>query len=177
MWGTDSKEESQYSSDNEDRKEADRTLNRHFENIENMINRENRFDGNNKEGIDSKDEPLDEGVWLVFSGGHSECKKDTWDAFGTQIRKKRLHSIENYELIQYLKTKECETLMEDYEITIDVATGYILLDGKGTDENFYPFLELQMGDNKGTIKTALRYSGPLRVFLNNYLASEIATEK
>ena len=36
--------------------------------------------------------------------------------------------------------------MVDNEITIHVATGYILLDGEGTDENFYQFLELQMDD-------------------------------
>ena len=73
MWGTDSKKESQYSSDDEDRKEADNPLNRGFENIESVVNRENRFRGNNKEGIDPKDEPLDEGGWLVFSRGISDC--------------------------------------------------------------------------------------------------------
>ena len=59
MRGTDSKEESQYSSDDEDRKEADSSLNRRFENIESVVSRENRFSGDNKECIDS--EPLDEG--------------------------------------------------------------------------------------------------------------------
>ena len=34
----------------------------------------------------------------------------------------------------------------DNDITIHVATGYILLDGEGTGENFYQFLELQMDD-------------------------------
>ena len=58
---TDSKEESQYSAEDEERKEADRTLNRRFENIDSMVKRENRFGGNNKEGIDPRDEPLDEG--------------------------------------------------------------------------------------------------------------------
>ena len=86
--GTYSKEESQYSSDDKYRKEADSTLNRRFEITESMVNRENRFGGDNKEGIDPEDEPLDEGGWLVFSGGHSERKKETWDAFEAQIRKK-----------------------------------------------------------------------------------------
>ena len=36
--------------------------------------------------------------------------------------------------------------MVDNEITIHVATDYILLDGEGTDETFYQFLELQMDD-------------------------------
>ena len=89
-WVTDSKEESQHSSDDEDRKEADSTLNRCFGNIESVVNRENRFGGDNKESIDAEDEPLDEGGWLVFSGGHSEYKKDTWDAFKAQIKKKGL---------------------------------------------------------------------------------------
>ena len=75
LWGTDSKEEPQYSSDDEERKEADSTLNRRFENIESVVNRENRFGGDNKEGIDPEDEPLAEGDWLVFSGGHSGRKK------------------------------------------------------------------------------------------------------
>ena len=73
MWGTDSKKEWQYSSDDEDRKEADNTINRRFENIESVVNRENRFSGDNKEGIDPKDEPLDEGGCLVFSRGLSDC--------------------------------------------------------------------------------------------------------
>ena len=58
-----------------------------------------------------------------------------------------------------------------------MATGYILLDGEETVKNFYQFLELRMDDGKGTIETALRYSGPLRSFLNNYLASEIQKEE
>ena len=41
--------------------------------------------------------------------------------------------------------------MEDNEISIHVDTGYIMLDGEGTDEKFYQFLELQMGDDKRTI--------------------------
>ena len=36
----------------------DSTLNRRFENIESVVNRENRFGGGNKEGIDPGDEPL-----------------------------------------------------------------------------------------------------------------------
>ena len=67
--------------------------------------------------------------------------------------------------------------MEDNEITIQVDTGYILLDGEGTDKNFYQFLELQLENDKRTIETVLRYSSPLRGFLNNYLVSEIATEE
>ena len=74
--------------------------------------------------------------------------------------------------MQYLKTKECETLVE-----VHVDTGYTLLDGEGTGENFYQFLELQMDDDKRTIETALRYFGSLKGFLNNYLASEIGTEE
>ena len=42
--------------------------------------------------------------------------------------------------------------MEDNEMTIHVATGYILLDGEGIDNNFFQFLELQMDDDKRTIK-------------------------
>ena len=98
----------------------DSPQNRRFENIESVVNRENRFRGDNKEDIDLKDEPLDKGGWLVFLGGHSEREKDTWDAFEAQIRKKGLHSNENYELTQYLETKECETSMEDNEIMIHV---------------------------------------------------------
>ena len=81
-----------------------------------------------------------------------------------KLEKKRLHSIKNYKLIQYLKTKEYETLMENNEITTHVATVYILLDGEGTNENFYQFLELQMDNDKKTLETAFRYSGPLRGF-------------
>ena len=107
-----------------------------------MVNRENRYDGDNKEGIDPENEPLDERSWLVFSGGRLERKKDTWDAFEAQVRKKGIHSIKNYELMQHLKTNGCETLIEENEIMIHVATGYILLDGDGTDKNFYQTLEL-----------------------------------
>ena len=88
LQGTDSKEESQYSSDDEDRKKVNSTLNRRFENIESMVNRENRFGGDNKEGIDPEDEALDEGGWLVFLGGYSERKKDTWMHSKNKLRKK-----------------------------------------------------------------------------------------
>ena len=125
-----------------------------------MVNRKNSFGGDNKEGIDPEDEPLDEGGLLVFSRGHSESKKDTRDAFKAQI-KEGFHSIKNYKLIQYLKTKKCKTLMEDNKITMHVAVGYILLGREGTVENFYPFLELQMNDDKRAIENALRYSGSL----------------
>ena len=54
-----------------------------------MVNRDNRFGGESKEGLDPEDEPLDEGGLLVFSGEHSECNKDTWGAFRAQIRKKK----------------------------------------------------------------------------------------
>ena len=67
--------------------------------------------------------------------------------------------------------------MEDNEITIHVDTGYILLDGEGTDMNFYQFLELQMDNDKRTLETVLRYSGPLRGFLNKYLACETGIEE
>ena len=56
-------------------------------------------------------------------------------------------------------------------------TVYILLDGEGTDKNFYQFFQLQMVDDKRTLETVLRYSGPLRDVLNNYLACEIGTEE
>ena len=97
---------------------------------------------------------------MVFSGGHSERKKDNRDAFKAQI-KKEFHSIKNYKLIQYLKTKECKTLMEDNKITMYVAAGYILLGREGTVENFYQFLEPQMDNDKRTTENALKYSGLL----------------
>ena len=74
-----------------------------------MVNRENRFGEDNKEGADPEDELLDEGGWLVFSWGHSERKKDMYSKH--KLEKKRVHSVKNYKLIQYLKTKECKTLM------------------------------------------------------------------
>ena len=70
--------------------EADSTLNRHFKNIESVVNRENSFGGDSEEGIDPEDEPLDEGGLLVFSGGHSERKRDNRDAFKAQIKKRVL---------------------------------------------------------------------------------------
>ena len=54
--------------------------------------------------------------------------------------------------------------MENNEITTHVATVYILLDNEGTNENIYQFLELQMNNDKKTLETAFRYSGPLRGF-------------
>ena len=53
----------------------DSPQNRRFENIESVVNRENRFRGDNKEDIDLKDEPLDKGGWLVFLGGHPSVRK------------------------------------------------------------------------------------------------------
>ena len=83
--------------------------------------------------------------------------------------------MENYKAMQYLKTKEYQTLMQNNEITTHVATGYISVDGDGINKTFYEFLELQMDDDKRTIENALRHSGPLRSSLNKYLASEIGT--
>ena len=68
-------------------------------------------------------------------------------------------------------------MIEDNEIVIHVDTGYILLDGEDTNQNFHQFLELQMYDDKRAIETALSYSSPLRGFLNNHLAPEIGTEE
>ena len=60
LWGTIAKRNLNYTSDVKDRNEADSTLNRYFENIMRMVKRENRYGGDNKEGIDPENEPLDE---------------------------------------------------------------------------------------------------------------------
>ena len=60
LWGAIVKRNLNYSFDVKDRNEADSTLNRCFENIKRMVKRENRYGGDNKEGIDPENEPLDE---------------------------------------------------------------------------------------------------------------------
>ena len=49
---------------------------------------------------------------------------------------------------------------------IHVAADYILLDNEGTNENFHQFLKLQIDNDKRTIETSLRYSGPIRGFFD-----------
>ena len=64
-------------------------------------------------------------------------------------------------LREYLKWKNRQQmrLQTDQEFNKNVAR--ILLGREGTVENFYPFLELQMNDDKRAIENALRYSGSL----------------
>ena len=84
-------------SEDEDKKEADSSLNKHYEKIESVVNNEGR---KGKE-IDDDFAPLDEEGWLMHSGGQENSEK-----FEGEVRRRQLTSFVNNELVDYLKTLE-----------------------------------------------------------------------
>ena len=67
--------------------------------------------------------------------------------------------------------------MEENRVTIHAVSGEVIVRGVETVENFYDFLRHQMDESKRTIETVIRYSGPIKGFIKNYLSTEIDTEE
>ena len=155
-------------SEDEGKKEADSSLNKHYEKIESAVNNEGRLG----EEIDDDFAPLDEQGWLMYSGGQENAEK-----FEGEVRRRQLTSFVNNELVDYLKTLEGQNVLQSNRLSIHTESGEILLDDRETDENFYEFLELQMNENKRLITTALRFSGSLKAFFENYLTADIGTKE
>ena len=87
----------------EDRKEADATLNQSYSNIESIVNRENGL------VLDKKEE--DEGIfanffdnvsWLMFAGGYSAYSHDAREVFKNGVHEVQFDSFPNYDLLHYM---------------------------------------------------------------------------
>ena len=164
--------------DDEDRKEADATLNQNYSNIQSIVNRENEL------ALDKKEEDkgifanfFDKVSWLMFAGRCSAYNHDAREAFQNRLRELQVDSFTNYNLLHYMQTREVERIMEENRITIHAVSREIIVMGVETGQNFYNFLRHQMDESKRTTKTVIRYSGPIEDFIKNYLSAEIDTEE
>ena len=164
--------------DDEDRKEADATLNQNYSNIQSIVNRENEL------ALDKKEEDkgifanfFDKVSWLMFAGRCSAYNHDAREAFQNRLRELQVDSFTNYNLLHYMQTREVERIMEENRITIHAVSREIIVMGVETGQNFYNFPRHQMDESKRTTKTVIRYSGPVEDFIKNYLSAEIDTEE
>ena len=145
--------------DDEDRKEADVTLNRFFQNVEREANKTVRFNDRYEDRIDDYH----------------------WARFGlriiNEIERRGLNTSENRDFIDYLSTDECERVMKGIDITIHLESGDYLVGELETGESLYDFLALQTDEDKKVIRTILRYSGSLKSFTEDYMQSALGTEE
>ena len=81
------------------------------------------------------------------------------------------------EFVDYLRTPQCQRVMEENNISIHVNSGNSLVEETDVSESMYDFLQLQMDETKNLIKTVLRYSGSLKGFTDVYLYFEIGNEE
>ena len=165
-------------SNDEDRKEADAMLNQNYSNTESVVNRENGL------ALDKKEE--DEGIfanffdnvsWIMFAGGYSAYNHDAREVFENGVVNSSLIHFLNYNLLHYMQTRGVERNMEENRITIHAVSREIIVRGVETSKNFYDLLRHQMDESKRTIETVIRYSGPIKGFIKNYLTAEIDTEE
>ena len=99
--------------DDEDRKEADVTLNRFFQNVEREANKTVRFNVDQ----DEYEDRTDDYHWARFAGGY---KDNNYLRIINEIERRGLNTSENRDFIDYLSTDECERVMEGNDITIHV---------------------------------------------------------
>ena len=141
-------------SDDEDRKEADATLNQNYSNIESVVNKENGL------ALDKKEE--DQGIfanlfdnvrWLMFAGGYSVYNHDAREVFKNRVRKLQLDLFPHYDLLHYMQTREVKRIKEENRIAIHAVSRESIVRGVKTGENFYDFIRHQMDESKRTIKT------------------------
>ena len=162
-------------SDDEERKEANTTPNQNYSNIESVVNRENGL------ALDKREEHegifanfFDNVSWLMSAGGYSAYNHDAREVFENKVRKLQLDSFPDYDLLQYIQTREVERIMEENRITIHTVSWEIIVRGVETGENFYDFLRHQINESRRTI---IRYSGPIEGFIKNYLSAKIGTDE
>ena len=156
--------------DDEDRKEADVTLNRFFQNVEREANKTVRFNVDQ----DEHEDRIDDYHWARFAGGY---KDNNYLRIINEIERRGLNTSENRDFIDYLSTDECERVMEGNDITIHVESGEYLVGELETGESLYNFLALQTDEDKKVIRTILRYSGSLKSFTEDYMQSALGTEE
>ena len=156
--------------DDEDRKEADVTLNRFFQNVGTEANKTVRFNVDQGEYEDR----IDEYHWARFAGGY---KDNNYLRITNETERRGLNTSENWDFIDYLGMDECDRVMEGNDITIHVQSGEYLVGELETGESLYNFLALQTDEDKNVIRTILRYSGSLKSFTKDYMQSALGTEE
>ena len=156
--------------DDEDRKETDVTLIRFFQNVERKANKTLRFNVDQYEYEDR----IDDYPWARFAAGY---KDNNYLRITNEIERRGLNTSENRDFIDYLATDECERVMERNDITIHVESGEYLVEELETGESLKNFLALQTDEDKKVIRTVLRYSGPLKSFIEDYMESALGTEE
>ena len=154
----------------EDRKEADVTLNRSFQNIEREANKTLRLNVDQ----DEYEDRIDDYHWTRFAGGY---KDNNYLRIINEIERRGLNKSKNRNFFDYLSTDEWERIMEGNDITIHVESGEYLVGELKTGESLYAFLALQTDEDKKAIRTILRYSGSLKNFTEDYMQSALGTEE
>ena len=104
--------------DDEERKEADVTLNRFFQNVEREANKTARFNVDQ----DEEEDRIDDYYWARFAGGYRD---NNYLRIINEIERRGLNASKNQDFIDYLGTDECERVMEGNDITIHVESGGI----------------------------------------------------
>ena len=135
--------------DDEDRKEADVTLNRFFQNVERKANKTVRFNVDQ----DEDDDRIDDYHWDRFA---REYRDKNYLRVINEIERRGLNTSENRDFIDYFGTDECERVMEGNDIIIHVESGEYLVGKLETEESLYNFLALQTDEDKKVIRTVLR---------------------
>ena len=156
--------------DDEDRKEADVTLNRFFQNVEREANKIVRFNVDQ----DEYEDRIDDYHWARFAGGY---KDNNYLRIINEIERRGLNTSENRDFIDYLSTDECERVMEGNDITIHVESGEYLVGELETGESLYDFLALQTDEDKKVIRKILRCSSSLKSFTEDYMQYALGTEE
>ena len=153
--------------DAEDRKEADVTLNRFFQNVEREANKTVRFNVDQ----DEYEDRIDDYHWARFAGGY---KDNNYLRIINEIERRGLNTSKNRDFSDYLDTDECERVMEGNDITVHVESGEYLVGELETTESLYDFLHYKL---MKTGRTVLRYSGSLKSFTKDYMQSALGTEE
>ena len=156
--------------DDGDRKEAEVTLNRFFQNVEREANKTVQFNVHQ----DDYEDRIDDCHWARFAGGY---KDNNYLRIINEIKRRGLNTSENREFIDYLGTDECERFMQGNDITIHAERGKYLVEELETGESLYDFHALQTDEDKKVIKMLLRYSGSLKSFTEDYMQSALGTEE
>lgn len=71
----------------------------------------------------------------------------------------------------FLKTEECQRIMQDSRILIHVKGGENVFDNKNSQESIYDFMLAQLNYNKLLLKFNLTFSGDCKSYFLYYLSA------
>lgn len=141
--------------ENPHRKEAGKTLNKYYDNIESVVNKEKihpglieRYDNAALEPIgnlfdESDNDEFEEDRWARFAGGYFD---PNYTKSKTGIELKGLDTPINSDFISCLKTGQCYVI-EANDLSIHVDSRNIMIQENDTRESIYNFFSLLMNDN------------------------------